>query len=187
MPHPFRAHSALYACLQKARGLTLRCEKGNRLFVEGNENFPAKPVALVGNNAISKIPARFEHRQASLYGGSVHFHVCGGKQCADCGGCVGGLEAIDPKQHPHKFTQTGQRNRNQFGISQDLGVDTRLSGVATHDGTNKYIRVSTATFIFHQPNLGQSPHLFLQWWRLYWSGLQAIRQSRQSFRYAGLL
>lgn len=64
---------------QKARGLTLRREKRNRLFVKGNEGFPAEPASLVGNDAIGEIPTRFEHRQSSLYRWSVYFHVCGGK------------------------------------------------------------------------------------------------------------
>lgn len=75
----FTATRAKKSQSQKARGLALRREKRNRLFVKGNEGFPAEPASLVGNDAIGEIPTRFEHRQSSLYRWSVHFHVCGGK------------------------------------------------------------------------------------------------------------
>ncbi len=64
---------------QEASWLPLRREKCHRLLIEGNEGFPAKPIAFVGNDAIGKITARVEHQQAGLHGGPVHFHVGGGQ------------------------------------------------------------------------------------------------------------
>ena len=83
-------------------------------------------MALVGNDAIGEISACFQHRQAGLYGGSVHFHVCGGKQCADRGGRIGWLQAIDPDQHPHKFAKARQRDRDQFGIRPGEKIELDL-------------------------------------------------------------
>ena len=54
-------------------------ENSNRLFVERNEGFSTKPVALIGNDAIGKISASFKHRQADFYGRPIHFHIAGGK------------------------------------------------------------------------------------------------------------
>ena len=60
--------------------MPLSREKRHRLLIEGNEGFPAKPIAFVGNDAIGKIAARVERQQAGLHGGPVHFHVGGGQR-----------------------------------------------------------------------------------------------------------
>ena len=58
--------------------------------------------------------------------------------------------------HPHKFAQAWQRDRDQFGIHQDLGGDARLRGVVTHDRTNKDVGIPV-TFILPPPSPAQSP------------------------------
>ena len=41
--------------------MTLCREKGNRFFVERNEGFSTEPISFIGNDAIGKITASFEH------------------------------------------------------------------------------------------------------------------------------
>jgi len=83
--------------------LPLRREKCCRLLIEGNEGFPAKPIAFVGNDAIGKVSARIERQQASLPGRPVHFHIRDGQQRPDRAGRVGLLEAVDTQQRSNKF------------------------------------------------------------------------------------
>ena len=78
-PNGSKSSPGLPNLLQKTCWLTLCREKCDRFFVEGNEGFPTEPIPFIGNDAIGKIPASFEHRQASLYGRPIHFHIGGGK------------------------------------------------------------------------------------------------------------
>ena len=71
--------AAVFYTSQEESGLPLSREKGHRLVIEGNEGFSAKPIAFVGNDAISKIAACVEHQQTGLHSRSVHFYVGGGQ------------------------------------------------------------------------------------------------------------
>ena len=70
---------------QHARGLTLGVEQSDSLLVEGDDGLPTEAFSLVGEDAINKVAAGIESREACFHRRPVHFNVGGSEQHLDGG------------------------------------------------------------------------------------------------------
>ena len=82
---------------KEPRRFALLGQKGNGVFVKGYENVAAQPVSFIGNDAISEIAVRFQHRQACFHRGPVHLNIGCRKQRTDRCRNVFGIEAVADK------------------------------------------------------------------------------------------
>src|SRR5580700_2325350 len=109
--------------------------------VKRYESVAAQPIALVGDQAISKIPSGLEHRQSSIHSSTIDGDVVGTEQRFKGVGNILLFKLVNAAQNPNKFTQARKRNCDQLCFFQQLGGRLGLFLIVCNYGADKDVRI----------------------------------------------
>src|ERR1700691_3984142 len=132
--------------------LTLMRKQGDSALVERYDGVAAQPLALVGDQAISKIPSCLEHRQSSIHSRTINGDVFRTEQRFNGVGNVLLLKLVNAAPNPNKLTQARKRSCDELCFFQNFGGHLGLLFIVGDYGSDKDVRIgSDSHFCLDQP------------------------------------